>query len=384
VIASLAARTGGPAHNLIESVGHLREAGVDVTIFTTDLGAPASAPSIRATSADFPTAAQECDIRVFEARAPRRLAYAPKLWRALENEVRNFDVIRVHGVYLHPNLAASTVARRADVPYIVTPHGALDPWLRRHGRIRKGITNALWQNRMLSQATAIHATTAVESKLLAEVVPDSVRRYVIGNGVSISAFQKLPPRGALREQLNLEDDIPLVLFLGRISRKKGIDILIRAVSRLRSRSLALAVAGPDDEGLTPHLQALARELGIEDRVFFVGAQYGSRRLAALADADVWVLPSHAENFGNAVVEAMAAGVPTIVSTEVNLAPEILAAGSGRVSLCDDAEIARHCAAILDSSLERDRLVDAGRAFAQRYDWPLIATQLANMFTEVSA
>jgi glycosyltransferase involved in cell wall biosynthesis len=376
-------RAGGPAHNLVESVGYLREVGVDVTIFTTDLGAPASAPSKRATYADFPSAAQECDIRVFEARTPRRFAYAPKLWQALKSEARDFDLIRVHGVYLYPNLAASSVARKADVPYLVTPHGALDPWLRGHGRVRKGITNMLWQNRMFREAAAIHATTTIEADLLADIAPASVPRHVVGNGVSVADFQKLPPTGELREQLGLKPAVPLLLFLGRVSRKKGIDILICAASRLRPRDVAVVVAGPDDEGLTPSLEALARDLGIEDRVFFVGPQFGLQRLAALADADVWVLPSHAENFGNAVVEAMAAGVPTVVSTEVNLAPEILAAGAGRISSCDDAEIARHCAVILDSSSERDRLVNAGRAFAKRYDWPQIATELANMFAKVA-
>ncbi len=383
VIASLAARSGGPVHNLVESVGYLRDVGVEVTIYTTDLGGPASARSARVTAADFPAAAQACEVHVFPARAPRRMAYAPKLRRALASEVRNFDLIRVHGVYLYPNLAASSVARKANVPYLVTPHGALDPWLRRHGRMRKSVANVMWQNRMLRDAAAIHATTLLEAELLADVAPPSVTRHVVGNGVSVSAFRVLPPRGELRTRLGLAGDIPILLFLGRISQKKGIDILIRAVARLRPREVALVVAGPDDEGLTSHLGSLAQGLGVEDRVFFVGPQFGAQRLAALADADVWALPSHAENFGNAVVEAMAAGVPVIVSTEVNLAPEILAAGAGRVSSCDDAEIARHCAAILDSSSERDRLIAAGRAFAECYSWPRIASQLVNMFSEVS-
>jgi glycosyltransferase involved in cell wall biosynthesis len=383
VIASLAARTGGPAHNLVESVRHLRDAGVDVTIFTTDLGAPASARSTPAGSADFPASAEECDIRVFEARTPRRLAYSPALWRALASDVRRFDVVRVHGVYLHPNLAAATVARRAGIPYLVTPHGAFDPWLRGHGRIRKGVTNALWQNRMLSLASAVHATTEVESNALAGVVPDHVRRYVVGNGVSVSTFQTLPTRGGFRAQLDLDAEVPMLLFMGRISRKKGIDVLIRAISRLQSRGAVLAVVGPDDERLTPRLKTLAREVGVSNRVFFVGPRFGPQRLAALADADVSVLASHAENFGNAVVEAMAAGVPTVVSTEVNLAPEIRAADAGLISACSDAEIARSCAEILDSGVRRNGLIEAGHMFARRYDWPRIADQLAIMFTEVS-
>lgn len=370
-------------HNLVESVGHLRDAGVDVTIFTTDMGAPASAAFNRASLADFPPGATACEIQVFKAQRPRRIAYAPELGRALASTVGDFDLVRVHGVYLYPNFAAAAAARKADVPYLVTPHGSLDPWIRKNGRIRKCVTNVVWQNRMLREAAAIHATTAVEADLFDDVVPAGVARYVVGNGVSVSSFQDLPPRGQLRELLGVGADIPLLLFLGRISRKKGVDILIRAIAHLRPREVAVVAAGPDDEGLTPHLQSLARNLDVADSVFFVGPQFGPQRLAALADADVWVLPSHTENFGNAVVEAMAAGVPVVVSTEVNLAPQILAAGAGRISRCDDAELAEQCAAILDSPQERERLIGAGRAFAQLYSWPCVARQLVDMFAEVS-
>jgi glycosyltransferase involved in cell wall biosynthesis len=369
--------------NLVESVEHLRALDVHVTIFTTDMGGPAASPAVRATFSDFPSAARGCDVRVFEAQTPRRIVYAPKLWRALKMEARNFDLVRVHGLYLYPQLAASSVARQADIPYLVTPHGALDPWLRRRGWLRKGLTNVAWQNNMLRRAAGLHATTVAEQNLLADVVPADIPRYVVGNGLDVSAFRDLPPRGELRKKLGLIGDVPLVLFLGRISEKKGIDILIRAMSRMQLRKAALAVVGPDDEGLTPSLQALARQVGAGDRVFFVGPQFGPQRLAALADADVWALPSHAENFGNAVVEAMAAGVPTVVSTEVNLAPEIRAAGAGRVSACNDVEFARECTAILGAPAERSRLATAGRAFAERYDWSRVARELAGMFAEVS-
>jgi glycosyltransferase involved in cell wall biosynthesis len=223
----------------------------------------------------------------------------------------------------------------------------------------------------------------MEWKLISDMMPPDMPHYIVGNGVDLPAFGKLPPRGALRETLKLTEDVGLILFLGRISHKKGIDILIRAIKCLASRDVALVVAGPDDEGLTPYLRTLARDSGVDEKVFFVGPQFGPQRLAALADADVWALPSHAENFGNAVVEAMAAGVPIVVSTEVNLAPEILIAEAGRVSGCDDMEFANHCAAILDSPSERDRLITAGRTFAANYDWPQVARRLADMFAEVS-
>ena len=381
VISSLSTRAGGPIINLVESVPHLRDAGVELTIFTTDMGAPASAPAWRATADDFPNGAAECDVRVFRAEPPRRFAYSPRLKKALRAELQEFDLARIHGLYLHPQYSAAVEARRASIPYVVTPHGALDPWLRRRGRLRKLITGLVWQNRMLREAAAIHATTQVELDLFSDVIPPGPARRIVGNGVATSRFQVLPPRGALRTALGIDADTPVVLFLGRLARKKGIDILIRAVARLGRRDLALVIVGPDDEGLTPQLTRLARDLGISDITHLAGPRYGEDRLSALSDADVWALPSHTENFGNAVIEAMASGVPTIISTEVNLAPDVLAARAGYVAADDPSAFARELTKLLDAPDERRRLAAAGRNFAARYDWRSISKQLAAMFEE---
>lgn len=380
IIPSLSTRCGGPITNLVDSIPHLRTAGVEVTIFTTDMGAPATARARRATAADFPTGASECEVRVFRTRPPRRFAYSPRLKQALRSDLRNFDLARIHGLYLHPQWAASVEAQRESIPYVVTPHGALDPWVRQRGRPRKIVTGIAWQDRMLREAAAIHATTRTESALFGDAIPPGPARRVVGNGVTTSRFGTLPARGALRAELGLDLCTPVLLFLGRVSRKKGIDILVRAVAEM-GRRVALVIVGPDDEGLTPQLKSLAKELGIGELTHLVGPRYGDERLVALADADLWVLPSHTENFGNAVLEAMAAGVPTVVSTEVNLAPEILAAGAGRVAACESSAFARECERLLDAPNERKRLSAAGRTFAASYDWCHVSHQLAAMLRE---
>lgn len=381
VIPSLSTRCGGPIINLVDSVPHLRSAGVDLTIFTTDMGAPATARARRATSADFPSGTAECDVRVFRTESPRRFAYSPGLKKALRSELQGFDLLRIHGLYLHTQYAASAEAQRASIPYVVTPHGALDPWVRRRGRLRKAVTRLAWQERMLREAAAIHATTRAELDLFADAIPPGPAPRVVGNGVATNRFDNLPARGALRAKLGIGADTPMILFLGRLSRKKGIDILIRAVAKMSRRDLALVIVGPDDEGLTPQLSRLAGELQIAEITYFAGPRYGDERLVALADADLWTLPSHTENFGNAVIEAMAAGVPTLISTEVNLAPEVLAAGAGCVAPADPEAFARQCARLLHAPDERSRLSAAGRDFAAGYDWRCISLELAKLFKE---
>ena len=318
---------------------------------------------------------------MFRTEPPGRLAYSPALKKALRQELGQFDLARIHGLYLHPQYAASSEAQRVSMPYVVTPHGALDPWIRQRGRLRKLITGFAWQNRMLREAAVVHATTHTESELFADAIPPGPARRVVGNGVATTRFGSLPPRGQLRHELEILADRRVILFLGRISQKKGIDILIRAVAQMEQEDVALVIAGPDDEGLAPQLQSVARELGIADRVYFAGPRYGDDRLSALADADVWALASHTENFGNAVLEAMAAAIPTVISTEVNLAADVRLANAGCVEACDPAAFARACDRLLAMPEERRRLAEAGPEFAAGYDWRTISGQLAAMFAE---
>lgn len=381
IISSLSTRAGGPIINLVESVPHLRQVGVEVTIFATDMGAPAAGKAWRARAVDFPPGVDQCDIRVFRAEPPRRIAYAPSLRMALRSELCRFDLVRIHGLYLYPQYAAASETRRSGLPYIVTPHGALDPWLRQRGRMRKALTGAAWQDRMLRQASAVHATTRAESDLFDDAIPIGPARRVVGNGVAIDVFGNLPARGTLRSRLGVHPEQPVVLFLGRLSRKKAVDLAIRAVAQMIRKDVCLIIVGPDDEKLRPELRKLADDLSISDRTYFVGPLYGDERLQALADADVWILPSHTENFGNAVIEAMAAGVPTIISTEVNLADDIRAAKAGVVVTREPAVIAAAVTRLLADPDQRERLAVAGRRFAARYDWPEIAGQLASMYQE---
>jgi glycosyltransferase involved in cell wall biosynthesis len=355
-----------------------------VTIYTTDMGGPASAPPSRLSRAEIDLLTSHVDVRVFRAQRPWRFAYAPGLGRALRIQAPQFDVLRVHGVYLYPNYVAAREARRAHVPYVVTPHGALDPWLRRHGRLRKDLTTVAWQARMLRRAAAIHVMTDDERRLTQDVAPSRVPRRVIGNGLDVAAFSALPARGPFRESVGIPAHVPLILCFGRLSHTKGLDVLIEALGRLRRQDAFLAIVGPDDEGLTPRLVALARSAGVAGRVIFAGPRFGRERLQVLADADLWALASHTENFGIAVVEALAAGLPVVMSDQVNISTEAQASRGAVVVPVDASAFAAACDGVLDMRMEeRAKLCQSGRAFATRYAWPSIAAELGHMFEAVA-
>jgi glycosyltransferase involved in cell wall biosynthesis len=333
---------------------------------------------------ELPDDATECDIRSFPVNgAGARLSFSPELARALEQEARSADLIHIHGLYLHPTYAAARAAVAGGVPYILSPHGSLAAWNRRRGRAQKLLTHVAWQRRVFQKAALLHATTAEEA---AEWPAYARKRRcaVVPNGVDLSRFDALPDRRVFRSELGIDPTEPLVLNVGRISAKKALDLLVLAVANLHRSGVRahLALVGPDDEGLGATYRALAEARGIADFVHIVGPRSGVAKLAAFSAADAWALPSHTENFGIVVVEALAAGAPVVLSREVNLAAQIARAGACvTVSPSEHETTVALLRVLSDRSLRRD-LASRGRLFARRFDWPPVAREMMHAYCAV--
>lgn len=374
-------RAGGAVVVVADAAEALTEVGVKSQVVATNLSDPWSLRGARPVSREELPGNHEClDVRLFDSRQPRRFAYSPALAQYVSENAGQFDVIHIHSLWLYPQLAAYRTATRLGVPYIVSPHGALDPFLRRHGRFRKACMSALWQNRMLSRADVVHLTTDDEDRLISDVV-ENTSRVVAPIGVDTEAFRRPGDSARFRDRFLGGDRSQLVLFLGRITRKKGLDVLIRAVAEpdVSETGAHLAIVGPDDEGLGSGLQALASRLGVADRVTFTGPLYGEGRRDALAAATVWALPSHSENFGIAVVEALASGLPTVISPQVNIADEISSAGAARVARPVPAEFSAAIGGLLVDATARAELSECARRFSRRFDWENVAPGLRDMY-----
>lgn len=385
VVTSLASRTGGPAFDVVESSLALRQCGVQVTIFTTDMAeTPAAKHHTRVLSSDMPAGIQELDVHTFPARWPYRIAFCPGLYRALGNEISNFDVVHIHSLFTFPQFAAYRQSKRHGVPYVLAPCGALDPYLRKHGRFRKAIVDVLWQRDMFKGAAAFHLRSAEEAQQIDDIAP-AVPRAVVSNMIQCSKFLQLPSGREFRQRYLGGDGGPIVMNIGRLSYKKGLDILICAFAIL-SKNMPdcwLAIVGPDDEGLMSQLRALAEREGVASHVVFTGMLSGDDKLGAMAAADVWALSSHGENFGIVVAEAMAAGLPVIISPAVNIASEIMEAGAGVVcELTPEAFSAEITALLRDPSRRRD-LGRKARQFVKRWDWGVVGPQMADMYASVA-
>jgi glycosyltransferase involved in cell wall biosynthesis len=309
-----------------------------------------------------------------------KYGFTPRLDRWLAANAKRFDAIVVNGIWMYFGYAVWKATRRIGTPYFVFIHGALDPWFRKKyplKHIKKSIYWKLVEHRVLRDARRTLFTTQ-EEMLLADraFAPYQCRPEVSGYGIERpnlpDTFDKEDAIRTLTEAHPSLANRRFILFLARIHEKKGIDLLLRGFAACRHalRGMALVIGGPAGDGrILDKLRNLASSLRIEEDVVWTGPLYGSAKWDAMRAAEVYVLPSHQENFGISVVEALACGVPVLVSDKVNIWREIQAARCGFVEPDDVAGTIRLLeawAALPEPDKSRMRL-NAKRSFAEHFD-----------------
>lgn len=372
VINNLDLQLGGPSLACVEMARAVAAAGHEVAVYTTDrtvegrLEVPGDGPLVR----------DGVTYRYFRHRWHDGWSWSWPLARALRRDAGRFDLLHVHSLYLFHSWAGPWAARAAGVPYLLRPHGTLDPsvWPRR--RRAKAVVEALFQNRAIEDAAALHYTSEDE-RLLARPYARGRPSLVVPLGLSTGDYAALPPAGRFRAAHPELGERPVVLFLGRLAEKKGLDLLVPAFARLVAggADLQLVLAGPD-RGARGLAEALVRAHGLEGRVSFPGMLQGEAKLAAFADAALFVLPSYRENFGLAVVEAMAAGLPVVISDQVAIWREVEADGAGWVCRAEEAALTQALErALADPAALAARGRAARRSARARFDWSAVTPRL---------
>ncbi len=366
-------RYGGTVQ-VVHGLGrHLVRLGVDVTVFTTNIDGPGNldVPLEREVDVD--------GVRVwyFPADFPRSWTRAPRLARALERRVPEFDLVHVHGLYQHPTLAACRACRRRGVPYVLAPQGMLDPYaIRVRSTIKKRLYLALFEQRNLNHAAALHFTSAQEQRLVT-ATGIRARSFVAHNGLDIAAFPEAPSKQA--------DSPGPILFLSRIDPKKGLDLLIPAFAQVVAvrPDARLTVAGPDNGGYLSAVQALIKHHGLQSAVEYAGMLLGQEKLDALRKAAFLVLPSYSENFGMVVIEALACGTPVVVSDRVNIWKDVVEAGAGRVAPCDATALAGAMLEMLGDTTMMRTMGKKGRELVKRaYTWEPLAKEMLSVYLSI--
>jgi glycosyltransferase involved in cell wall biosynthesis len=284
-------------------------------------------------------------------------------------------------VFLWPTWVAARAAQRANVPYVVSPRGMLVQELieRRHNLL-KSTWISLFERSNLERATAIHVTSQLEEAELRRFGWKLPQIAMTPNGVDDP--DSAPASAPSRDVREIAGEQPLILFLGRLSWKKGVDRLLRAFARTTIGRLA--VVGPDDERLTQELSQLAASLQIGSRVRFLPrAVVGSDKECLFAAARLFVLSSYSENFGNTVLEALRRGVPVVVTPEVGAAEVVRASGGGLVV---PGEVEPLAAAITrlasDPALARAMGTAGQRHVVEHFAWSNIAAQMEELYLRI--
>ena len=291
--------------------------------------------------------------------------------QVLAAQIERADIVHIHGLWEQPQHSAAALARQYRRPYLIRPCGMLDAWCLNQKRWKKRFYYAWRQKTDLNGASALHFTGEMERQ---GALPLQLRAGAIvePNGVDLTKFD-LPCAELFAQTYLPTADQRTMVFVGRVHPIKGLDLLIPAFAQAKLDDTVLCIVGPDEDNHQATIEALAQQCGVADKVIFTGLLPGEMLRSALAGADLFVLPSYHENFGNAVVEALACGTPVIVSDKVGLCSEIEQAAVGAVvSLKIDA-LAREITRWMSDNELREAASQRARAFVwERYDWNQIA------------
>ncbi len=380
VIPSISPLRGGPSRAVIDMVAALRLREVDAAILTTNDHGPGLHP-------DLVTGRwqqhQGVPVLAFPRWSPpvgalREFAVSPGLSLWLARHLKRYDLLHIHALFSYPSTSAMAQARWAGVPYILRSIGQLSPWSLAQSRGRKRLMLGLIERRNLQRAAALHFTTGAERDEAAAlglapptlVLPLGVRGPEPGAPAAAGRDGAAPVR---------------FLFLSRLHPKKRLENLLDALALLQRRQpdapWELAIAGDGEPRYVAGLQERSRRLGLETRCRWLGFVEGEAKWRALQAADWYVLPSAAENFGIAAVEALAAGTPVILSPEVAVAADVDRCGAGLVCGSDPEALAQ----ALATALVRPSLSMRASALnlaQMEFSWSTIALQLRDAYRQV--
>jgi len=358
-----AVRYGGPIFSVHGLCRSLVEIGVEVDVYTTNVDGAGELDVPTGTPVDV----DGVKVRYFPTGVGRRVYRSPQLAAKLRENITGYDVVQTHSIFLWPVLVGSRIAAENQVPYVSTPRGMLVKELVEH---KSSLVKKAWlkrfEQRNLENASLIHATSATERVDIGAFGYALPRIAVIPNGLDAQEFASIPPQSS--------NAVPTILCLGRVSWKKGLDMMIAALKMLPG--VELIIAGNDDEGYTETLASLAQQCGVADRVHFPGAVYGKDKRQLLESCHVVALPSRSENFANVILEAMASARPVVVTAEV---------GMGRVVDPHPSSVAMGVRKLLSDTALARSMGEAGRRCAQeQFHWHTIARQVADEYRRLAS
>ena len=381
VIPSIAPIRGGPSHAILSMVKALRTQGIDAEIATTNDNGNDLLDVPLFERINY----QEVPVWFLPRFSPplKEFIFSAALTKWLWQNIRNYDILHNHYLFSYASTCAGAIARWQKVPYLVRTLDHLSPWSLAQSSLKKQIYLSLIERQNLNSAAAIHCTSESEAQYIGKF---GIQTPTINLPVGLNTPVYLTDaRYKLQQIYNIKNNQKIILFLSRIHPKKRPDLLLQSLQFIarKNQDFHIILAGNGDAEYVNYLKNLANSLGLSSCISFPGFITGQNKDLLLQGSDIFVLPSFSENFGIAVAEAMAAGLPVIVTPGVQIAPEIAVEQAGLVVEGEVELLAKAIAQLLASPKLREELGENGKRLVKsRYSWQAIALSLVSVYSAI--
>lgn len=325
-------------------------------------------------------------IKYFPYLFKNNYTFSPQILWSIFNEAKNYDLIHLQLFWSFPTLAGSIGSLLNEKPYVISPGGALykNAIYMKSKNIKKLYFHLIAKH-YLKRANAIFYTTGDERDNVADFLKISNRSFIIPIGVDLNEYKQLPEKGLFKNKYPLLQDKKYILFLGRINKKKGIDILVEAFKELVKDcdDVYLVIAGPDDAGYKKEIEKKLKDYCLLEKTLFPGLLSGQEKLSAYVDAEVFVLSSYSENFAVTVIESIACGTPVVISNKVGIADVIEKHQAGIVVDLNPRSLYQGIKTLLENPAIGTQFVRNGRKLIEeKYDIDKVADTMINGYKEV--
>ena len=365
---------GGGSINAAYNISkHLAERGHEVTIFTTDFEL----------DDEYVQSLDGVHVIPFHCIANiGKMLISPKMKERLKKEIKDFDVIHMHNFRSYQNIVAHHYAKRYNIPYILQAHGSVLPFFQKQGL--KRIFDLFFGYTILRDSSRVIAVTKIEAEQYREIGMGEDKIEIMPNGIDLSEYSNLPETGEFRRKYLIREDEKVILYLGRIHKIKGIDLLVNAFADLVKEldEVRLVIVGPDD-GFLATLKKQIDDLKLGNKILFTGPLYERDKLKAYVDADVYVLPSVYEIFGITVLEACACGTSVIVTDRCGIADFVDKVG---YVVEYDKEHLRDAIfkIVCDEGLGKRFGEEGKRLVKEEFEWDRIVKKLEGLYEDAQA
>jgi len=305
------------------------------------------------------------------------------LTRAMGATVRQFDVVHIHELWNYPHFAAARACIKADIPYVLSPHGELEPWALAHKGLKKRLYMSAIQRRYLNKAARIQALTEAEAALV-KLTATEATTSVIPNGLDIDTIDAPPTQQVPQSIQHFLNNYQVITFMGRLHEGKGIEPLLEGFIEAckKSPSAALLFVGPDEDNYASSIESRARDAGLSDRVMVAGSINGTERFEILRQSSAFALMSYSEGFSMAILEALTCSTPIIISPACHF-PEAIDAGAGVLAEPEAKPVSKAISKLLGDQELCNSMGAAGRRLIEeRYTIQRVARLMAKTYADV--